>query len=56
MDFFEAQARARRRTSRLLVLFGFAIGLSVLMHRRRRRVLAARAAEGAPAKGTKAEA
>ena len=40
----------------MLVLFGFAIGLSVLMHRRRRRVLAARAAEGAPTKGTKAEA
>src|SRR5215207_958477 len=25
MDFFEAQARARKRTSRLLVLFGFAV-------------------------------
>ena len=30
MDFFEAQARARRRTSRLLVLFGLAVAGTVL--------------------------
>jgi Zn-dependent protease with chaperone function len=30
MDFFEAQARARKRTSRLLVLFGFAVAGTIV--------------------------
>jgi Zn-dependent protease with chaperone function len=30
MDFFEAQARAKKRTSRLLLLFGFALGGTIL--------------------------
>jgi Zn-dependent protease with chaperone function len=30
MDFFEAQARAKKRTSRLLVLFAFAVGGTIL--------------------------
>ncbi len=30
MDFFEAQARSRKRTSRLLLLFGLAVGGTIL--------------------------
>src|SRR5881394_2119151 len=30
MDFFEAQARAKKRTSRLLVMFGFAVAGTIL--------------------------
>ncbi|MEI6861719.1 MAG: hypothetical protein WCL04_05640, partial [Verrucomicrobiota bacterium] len=31
MDFFEAQARAKKRTTRLVVLFGFAVAGIILV-------------------------